>query len=195
MYRGGHAFDWRRNFSAKSSAKTGYSRSGGDGRSKGVSNFLRNAVVEGMGAVRRQLNHGVMTGFQRLQNCHRNCPTRKRLFLRRFVERLEEENAPILLIGGVEVSCRKAYKHIYADYLRSAGRSHEASQNRSREAWLVAARFGRGGPDSTAGGAILPQTQKNDGSAHQATARTYDSDSLQQRNRTALRSRRNHSSE
>ena len=64
-----------------------------------------------------------------------------------------------------------------------------------REAWLVTARFGCGGPESTAGGAILPQTQKNDGSAHQATARTYDSDSLQQRNRTALRSRRHHSSE
>jgi hypothetical protein len=96
-------------------------------------------MVEGTGAVRHQLNHGVMTGFQRLQNRHRNCHTRKRLFLERFVERLEEENAPVLLIRGVEVSCRKAYKHIYADYLRSVGRSHEASQNRSREAWLVAA--------------------------------------------------------
>jgi hypothetical protein len=50
-------------------------------------------MVEGTAAVLYQLNHGVMTVSQRLQNCH----TRKCLFLQGCIEQFKEENAPFLL--------------------------------------------------------------------------------------------------
>jgi len=82
---------------------------------------------------------GLVLIFSAYKPCHRNCHIRKYFFFLKFPSSDKEEMRPFHWSEGVELWCRKAYKHIYADYLRPSGRSHEASQNRSREAWLVAA--------------------------------------------------------